>query len=111
MKRSRKNNLIKKFRKNRVRAKVFGTPKRPRVSIFRSNKFIYVQLIDDQKGATIISAISKKGIKEAGLLGEKIAELAKKADIKELLLDRGAYKYHGQVRAVAEAIRALGIKL
>ncbi len=72
---------------------------------------MYVQLIDDQKRTTMISATSKKGLKEAKLLGEKIAELAKKANIKELVLDRGAYKYHGQIKAVAEAIRASGVKL
>lgn len=72
---------------------------------------MYVQLIDDQKSTTIISAAGKKGLKEAKLLGEKIAELAKKANIKELVLDRGAYKYHGQVKAAAEAIKASGIRL
>lgn len=94
-----------------MRAKIFGTSKRPRATIFRSNKFVYIQLIDDQKGTTMISATSKKGLKEAKLLGEKIAELAKKANIKEMLLDRGAYKYHGQIKAVTEAIRTSGIKL
>ena len=111
MKRNKRKNLIKRFRRNRVRAKIFGTQGRPRVTIFRSNKFVYVQLIDDQKGATVISAANKKGVKSAQSLGEKIVELAKKANIKEMVLDRGVYKYHGQIKAVAEAIRASGIKL
>lgn len=111
MKITKKSNLIKKFRKSRVRAKIFGTAKRPRATIFRSNKFLYIQLIDDEKRVTMMSGANKKGLAGARALGEKIAELAKKANIKEMVLDRGAYKYHGQVKSVAEAIRASGIKL
>ena len=111
MKRDKKKNIIKKFRKNRVRANIFGTQERPRATIFRSNKFIYIQLIDDKKGSTIVSAFNKKGVKGAQSLGEKVVELAKKANVKEVVFDRGAYKYHGQVKAVAESMRASGIKL
>ncbi|MEK9183646.1 MAG: 50S ribosomal protein L18 [Patescibacteria group bacterium] len=111
MKRFKKVNIKKTLRKNRVRAKLFGTADRPRASIFRSNKFLYVQLIDDQKGHTLISAASKKGIKEALKLGEKIAELAKKTGIKNVLLDRGSYRYHGQIKTVADSLRDSGIKI
>lgn len=111
MKRDKKKNIIRKLRKSRVRAKVFGTQERPRATVFRSNRFIYIQLIDDKKGATIVSAVNKKGVKGAQSLGERVVELAKKANVKEIVFDRGTYKYHGQVKAVAEAIRASGIKL
>lgn len=111
MRRNKKINLIRKRRQNRTRAKIQGTGARPRASIFRSNKFLYVQLIDDKKSQTLASAVVKKGVKEAAKLGEKIAELAKKAGIKGVLFDRGAYKYHGQVKAVAEAMRNTGLKI
>lgn len=111
MKKVRKINLQKRLRKNRVRAKLFGTADRPRASLFRSNKFLHIQLIDDQKGHTIVSAFSKKGVKEALKLGEKVAELAKKAGVKTVLLDRGPYKYHGQIKTVSESMKNNGIKI
>ena len=111
MNRFKNVNVKKQFRKNRVRAKLLGTAVRPRASIFRSNKFLYIQLIDDQKGHTLVSASSKKGIKEAVKLGERIAELAKKAGVKGVLLDRGSYRYHGQVKTIAESLKTGGIKI
>lgn len=111
MKRIKKNNLRKGLRKNRVRAKLFGTATKPRASIFRSNKFLYIQLINDQKGQTMLSSFSKKGIKEATKLGEKVAQLLNKAGVKSVILDRGSYRYHGQVKALAESIKNNGIKI
>src|SRR3989338_3442053 len=98
-----KNNLQRLRRKARTRAKIFGTSDVPRASLFRSNKYTYAQLIDDEKGVTI-SSLSTKKIKEskkkksveaAKILGKKIAEEAKAKGIKSAILDRGSYKYHG----------------
>lgn len=110
MKRARKLNIIKELKKRRTRAKLFGVAARPRASIFRSNKFLYVQLINDREGRTFLSANAKKGVKEAIALGKKISELALKSGIKTVLFDRGAYKYHGQIKAVAEAMRSEGLE-
>jgi len=108
-------------RKRRVRAKISGTAKRPRLSVYRSNKVIYAQLIDDEKGRTLASFDDKKLSKTekekkakteiAHLVGEKIAELAKKAKISSVVFDRSGYKYHGRVKALAEGARKGGLKL
>ncbi len=111
MKRVKKINLIRERRAKRTRAKIRGTTERPRLSVFRSNKFIYAQLIDDDSSRTVAAATTKKGVKAASELGAKIAELAKKAGIKSALFDRGRYKYHGQVKALAEAAKAGGLKI
>lgn len=104
-------------RKRRVRSKVFGTKKRPRLSVFRSNKYIYGQLIDDEKGETLASFSSKnvKGkkdakVKTAEAAGEKLAKKAKKKKIKEVVFDRSGYKYHGRVKAFAQGARKGGLK-
>ncbi len=105
------------MRKNRARAKVFGTSEKPRLSVFRSNKYTYAQLIDDVKGNTIASAstleIGKKGKKAqlAKELGTLIAEKAKKAGVKNAVFNRSMYKYHGRVKAVAEGAREGGLKI
>jgi len=93
-------------RKKRVRAKIRGTAERPRLSVFRSNRYIYAQLIDDVTGQTLAAASNK----DARAVGLSIAEKAKKKSIKAAVFDRGAYKYHGQVKALAEAFREV-IKL
>lgn len=106
-------------RHNRVRALIRGTSDRPRVSVFKSNKHIFVQLIDDDKGKTIVSSkvISGKKTKLKGAkteiakkIGELVGEKAKEAGIKEAVFDRGGYKYHGRVKALAEGLRAGGLK-
>lgn len=109
-----------KKRKQRVRFKVSKRPNRPRLSVFRSNTEIYVQVIDDTKGKTLVAFSSKKLSKKqktgkrkieiASLVGEKIAILAKKAKVKQVVFDRGGYKYHGRVKALAEAARKGGLK-
>lgn len=105
-------------RKKRVRAKVSGTSKRPRVSVYRSNKYIYAQLIDDEKGKTVVSVASmelstKKGktrMESATEVGKKLAEKAKEKKVTSVVFDRGGYKYHGRVKALAEGAREGGLK-
>jgi len=103
-------------RKYHVRKKVFGTPDRPRLSVFRSNRHIYAQIIDDVAGVTLVSASTKaKGLRDrtsyggntkaAQLVGELIAKEALKVGIKCVCFDRGHYKFHGRVKALAEAAR------
>jgi large subunit ribosomal protein L18 len=107
-------------RKYHVRKKVFGTPERPRLAVFRSNKHIYVQVIDDVAGATLVSASTKsktlKGQlsnggnkKAAGIVGEAIAKQAFGVGIKCVCFDRNRYRYHGRVKALAEAARKAGL--
>ena len=101
--------------KYRVRNKVSGTPECPRMSVFRSNKQIYVQLVDDSEGKTLVSA-SSKGIEEgtksevAAKVGQAIAEKALAAGITEVVFDRNGYLFHGRVKSLADAARNGGLK-
>lgn len=102
-------------RRTRVRGKIFGTAKYPRLSVFRSGKHIYAQLIDDKKGATLVSVSDfdlKEGTKveKAAVIGEELAKKALKLKLKEAIFDRGGYKYHGRVKAVADGARKGGLK-
>lgn len=100
---------IKRYRRHkRVRAKIRGTAERPRLCIFRSNKYIYAQIIDDEKGKTLVSA--KAQLKAADKVGQDIAKKAMKEKIKKVIFDRGGYKYHGRVKALAEGAREGGLK-
>ena len=115
------NNIKEKHRKRirrhkRVRKKVFGFEEKPRLNVFRSSKNIYCQLIDDSTGRTLasISTLSKDikeklpyggNIKAAEMVGQKIAEEAKKIGISKVVFDRGGFKYHGRVKALAESAR------
>jgi len=108
------NNRIR--RHNRVRAKVKGTKEIPRVSVFRSNRHLFVQLIDDNTGKTLVG-INDQNAKLNGpksevatKLAKVIADTAVKAGISKVVFDRGGYKYHGRVKALAEALRANGLK-
>lgn len=101
----------------RVRTKVSGTSERPRLSVFRSNANISVQVIDDTKGVTLVSASSVDmklenggNIDAAKAVGAEIAARAKKAKIKKVVFDRGGYIYHGRVKALAEAAREAGLE-
>lgn len=105
--------------KRRIRKVVSGTESRPRLSVFRSNKEIYAQIVDDVKGNTIVSASSRdkdissaKGTKTdiAGLVGKSLAEKALKAGIEAIAFDRGGYQYHGRVKSLAEGAREGGLK-
>jgi len=100
----------------RVRAKVSGTVERPRLSIFRSNKFIYAQIIDDEAGKTLVSVSDmelkgkKKGkIDSSSTVGTELAKKAKEKNISKVVFDRGGYIYTGRVKAVAEGARAGGL--
>jgi large subunit ribosomal protein L18 len=97
-----------------IRKKVSGTSERPRLAIFRSNKEIYAQVIDDVNGNTLASASSKeaKGTKteQATVVGKLIAETAKNAGVEAVVFDRGGFLYHGRVKALAESAREAGLK-
>ena len=105
-------------RRHRVRAKVAGTAERPRIAVFRSNRGIHAQLIDDVAGRTL-AAVSwtesdlrgRKPMEQAGKAGELLAQRAKAAGIETAVFDRGGYRYHGKVKAFAEGVREGGLKV
>jgi len=105
----------RQIRHKRVRAKVTGTAERPRLSVFRSNKYVFLQLVDDSKGNTLVSMsdhkIKKKTAKteKAKEAGKELAKLAKAKKIEKVVFDRGGYKYHGRVKAAADAAREGGL--
>ena len=108
--------LVRDRRHARVREKVFGTALRPRLVVFRSNKHIEAQIIDDTKGNTLVAAssvqlkLAKGGnIEAATKVGEALAEKAKKAGITQVVFDRGGYQYHGRVAALADGARKGGL--
>lgn len=106
------------LRKQRIRAKIFrGGITRPRLSVFKSNKHIFLQVIDDAKGVTLVSASdkelkgkSKKKIEAAYEIGQLIAKKAQEAKIKKVVFDRNKYAYHGIIKAVAEGAREGGLE-
>lgn len=101
----------KKYKRHKkVRAKIFGTAKAPRLFVFKSNQYIYVQLIDDDRGKTIVSARGESSIEQAKKTGELIAKRAREKKIEKAVFDRGGYKYHGKVKAIAEGAREGGLK-
>jgi large subunit ribosomal protein L18 len=115
-------------RKKRVRKKIFGYPERPRVSVFRSHKHIYAQIINDVEGHTLVALSSlspevrtkveelkskgeiKGKLDVARLVGRMLAEKAKEKGITKVVFDRGGYKYHGRVKALAEGLREGGLE-
>ena len=110
-------NAIRVRKHARVRAKISGTPECPRLVVFRSNKNIEAQIIDDVKGVTLVSASSVQlklsnggNVEGAKLVGAKIAELAKAKKIEKVVFDRGGYIYHGRVQSLADAAREGGLK-
>ena len=109
----------RKQRHARVRAKIIGTSIIPRVSVFRSNRHIFVQMIDDSIGKTLLSGAveSKKKnvlkgtkVEIAERIGEALAQKAKETGITKIVFDRGGYKYHGRVKALADGLRRGGLK-
>lgn len=105
--------------RSRIRGRISGTNSRPRLSVYRSNKDIYAQIIDDSNGVTICAASSREtGIREisdnkvakASLVGKKLAEKAVAAGIKAVVFDRGGYLYHGRVKSLADAAREGGLE-
>lgn len=108
-------------RKRRVRAKVSGTPERPRLSVYKSNTNIYAQIIDDVNGKTLVSAntlqkdvaeglASKSNLEAASKVGEAIGKKAIEAGITEVAFDRNGNLYHGKIKAIAEGARSAGLK-
>jgi large subunit ribosomal protein L18 len=105
-------------RRHHVRNRIVGTPERPRLSVFRSSKHIYAQLIDDLAGTTLaaVGTAAKAAeayggnIKAATVVGRKIAEAAKAKGITKVAFDRGHYRYHGRVKALADAAREGGLQ-
>jgi len=114
-------NVLRLQRHARLRKTMAGTTARPRLSVFRSLNHIYAQIVDDTKGATLAAASTRdpelrdqvKGKKKAdagGLVGQLIARRALEKGIKQVVFDRGGYKYHGRVKALAEAARKAGLQ-
>jgi len=117
---TKKKQQNRQRRHSRVRARIYGTAERPRVSVFKSNKHVFIQFIDDTKGRTIVSGKMVSGKKDktkgtktdkASKTAEVLAEQAKEAGIKEAIFDRGGFKYHGRIKAVAEGLRKGGLKI
>ncbi len=118
--RSKNKKSFRRYRiKYRIRKNLQGTAEKPRLSVYRSNKQIYAQLIDDLSGSTLASASSQlKGIadksvnktEKAKLVGQTIAERAKEAGIENVVFDRNGYLYHGRIKALAEGARENGLK-
>ncbi|MFO7292696.1 MAG: 50S ribosomal protein L18 [Actinomycetes bacterium] len=105
-------------RHQRIRRKIHGTAERPRLAVFRSNRYIYAQLIDDDKGHTLAAASSlEKGLRDKTLtvetaaeVGKLLGERAKQAGVSRAVFDRAGYKFHGRVKALAEAAREAGLE-
>lgn len=117
---AKQSNRIKRHK--RVRAKIQGSPKRPRVAVFKSNRYTYAQVIDDEAGKTLASVSNHDGKKSktktktkksegAFRVGEDLAEKMKGAGITEAVFDRGGFKFHGRVKAVADGLKKGGIKI
>jgi large subunit ribosomal protein L18 len=113
--------LVKAKRRKRIRLgirkKISGTGQIPRLSVFRSNKALYVQIIDDGTGATLVAASTaelgdtvKPNMESSKKLGEKVAEKALAAGIKKIVFDRGGYLFHGRVKALADSAREKGLE-
>ncbi len=117
-----KQNKLKQIRRQRrklgIRKRVFGTPQRPRLTVYRSLKHIYAQIVDDLSGRTLVSASSvRDGDGQAGgnkavaaQIGRKLAERAKDEGITHVALDRNGFRYHGRVQTLAEAAREVGLQ-
>ena len=118
----RRKHLARKRRHRRVRRRVKGTSRRPRLNVFRSNRNIFAQVIDDVDGRTLVSCSTidrdlapqlsdKNKVEAAKLVGRAVAERAKEAGINTVVFDRGGYKYTGRVAAVAQGAREAGLQL
>ena len=121
MKKSNPSLLARERRRKHVRRTVHGEPDRPRLNIFRSEKHIYAQVIDDRKGHTIATASSldpklkdklgsAKPLEQAKIVGEAVAQRAIEAGVKKVVFDRAGYKYHGRVKSLADGARSGGLE-
>ncbi|MFN2557418.1 MAG: 50S ribosomal protein L18 [Nitriliruptorales bacterium] len=116
----KKKQLQRQRRHQRLRRRIHGTAERPRLSVYRSNAHIYAQLIDDERGHTLVSASSRDGgfnadqdddkSAVARKVGELVAQRAREAGISQVVFDRGGFQYAGRVRALAEAARDAGLE-
>ncbi|WP_286975185.1 50S ribosomal protein L18 [Acetomicrobium sp. UBA5826] len=115
-------NDMRLLRHRRIRRRLLGTQEKPRLSVFRSLKHIYVQVIDDERGHTLVSAstldkelrplqVSSGSIEAAKAVGQLVARRALELGIAEVVFDRGGHAYHGKVKALADAAREAGLKL
>ncbi len=114
-------NERRKWRHRRVRRNLRGTPERPRLNVFRSLRHIYAQVVDDMAGRTLVSASTldpevkeqlddMRPLEQARVVGETVAQRALEEGISQVVFDRGGYKYHGRVKAVAEGAREVGLE-
>lgn len=122
MGRTHPRHAARQRRHYRIRNKLAGTAERPRLSVFRSNKYLYSQVVDDSTGVTLVSASTNQStlrqeldgkcanVSAASLLGKTIAERAKEKGITQVCFDRGGYRYHGRIKALAEAAREAGLE-
>ncbi|NBO23682.1 MAG: 50S ribosomal protein L18 [Chlamydiae bacterium] len=121
IKNTKKQNLVRQRRVFRVRKRLKGNAERPRLSVFKSNLHLSVQLINDETGITLASVgtmskelkgteYEKKSKKSAQLLGEKIAKMAKDKNVEKVVFDRGRFKYHGIIATLADAARQAGLQ-
>jgi large subunit ribosomal protein L18 len=105
-------------RRARVRRKLQGTPERPRLTVYRSNRYIYAQVIDDVDGTTVAAASSQEpdlrsnrlNVDTAAKVGSLVADRAKDAGVTSVVFDRGSYRYHGRLKALADAAREAGLE-
>ncbi|MDT8306979.1 MAG: 50S ribosomal protein L18 [Anaerolineae bacterium] len=116
-----KSREARKRRQRRIRAQISGTAERPRLNVFRSLRHIYVQVIDDVSGHTLVAASTmeaalqpelddKKKAEKAAVIGRVVGERALDVGIKQVVFDRGGYAYHGRIKAVADGARAAGLE-
>ena len=116
MPKDRNSGALRRVRHKRVRKKVSGSTEQPRLCVFRSLRSIYAQIIDDSTGRTITSASSKESLSispktaASNEVGKRVAERAKSQGITQVVFDRGGYKYHGRVKALADGAREGGLK-
>lgn len=121
MKKTNASNMARERRRKHVRRSVFGEPNRPRLNIFRSEKHIYAQIIDDRKGHTLAAASSTdpklkdrlgdaKPLEQAKIIGEVVAERAREKGVSKVVFDRAGYKYHGRIKSVADGARSGGLE-
>ena len=110
--------VLRRKRHDRLRLRLSGSTERPRLSVFRSAKYIYAQVIDDTTGRTLAAASSREAdlgtgspVDSARAVGKAVAERAKAAGVSDVVLDRGGYQYHGRVRSLAEGAREGGLNL
>jgi large subunit ribosomal protein L18 len=110
-----KQSLLRTIRHKRIRTKMSGTEQRPRLSVYRGNQHLYVQVIDDTTGKTLIGLsdsglkTSGSGIERAKLVATEFTKLLQAKNITRVVFDRGGFKYHGQIKAVADTLRDAGI--